>query len=671
MQVGKPAALPRELAEFLVEFSIALSKHAMYPSGHPFLKPSVQGVIQRLERLFLDRSAVAVGVARSQLVIEGMATDPKNPVLKELASRLHRHHLGAMTFRAGVTWEELGDLLSALSADPERGGEPLGLGPAGRLRSWEHIRLYPLSYDRLQLIQDQGDLETQTELEGNARPAQLWIGLAQAALASEGRLPVGDQEKPPDPSQVARAIQERPREKAYDQVIVGYLLQIAEELKRGGGKEAARLRSRVSELVRKLNLETLARLLQMGGDRGQRLHFVLDASQVLAAEAVIDLIAAAAAAEEETISHSMLRLLRKLGQQAVAADQKRRALADRSLREQVAALVRNWTLRNPTPEAYGQALEHVAGQDLAYESAPSTGAHPPEPMRLLQMALELDVPAATVRRAVRALVNSGELSALTAMLEGSADAETTQALWDELSSVEVLRAVLSREPLDATQLDLLVSRMGIAAADPMLDALAASPSMQSRRLLLDRIVRLGPNVAPLVLKRLKDASWYVQRNMLAILCELNQHPGDFDARPFLHHPDARVRREALRYLLKDSSTRERAIHYALADPDERACRIGLAEATERGLPDSAVPLAASLAAGSASAELRLAAIKALATNRSPQAADALLAMLPAKRLGLLRRRLFKSAESKAVLEALTRYTDYPRVRETLAKLGQD
>src|SRR5437879_11155755 len=93
------ATLSRDLADFLIELSIALHKHAMYPEGHPSLAPAAAGVTRRAERLLQDRSTLSLGVARQQLVIEGVATDPKHPVLAELAGRLHRHHLGAMTDR--------------------------------------------------------------------------------------------------------------------------------------------------------------------------------------------------------------------------------------------------------------------------------------------------------------------------------------------------------------------------------------------------------------------------------------------------------------------------------------------------------------------------------------------------------------------------------------------
>ena len=79
------ATLSRDLADFLIELSIALHKHAMYPEGHPSLAPAAAGLTRRAALLLEDRATISLGVARNQLVIEGVATDPKHPVLRELA----------------------------------------------------------------------------------------------------------------------------------------------------------------------------------------------------------------------------------------------------------------------------------------------------------------------------------------------------------------------------------------------------------------------------------------------------------------------------------------------------------------------------------------------------------------------------------------------------------
>src|SRR5206468_12587540 len=197
------------------------------------------------------------------------------------------------------------------------------------------------------------------------RATQLWIGLARAALVSDTSDPAVKRTKEDDnaalePATVARAIDEHQREEAYDQVIVGYLLQIGEELKTAEGPEAAGLQRRVSRLVGSLKESTLERLLEMGGDKAQRRRFLLDASQGITVEAVIDLVKAASAAEGQTVSHSMLRMLSKLGHHPSSGAP--RGQTDPTLRDVMKRLVDDWTLDDPNPEAYRQALTSLSSR---------------------------------------------------------------------------------------------------------------------------------------------------------------------------------------------------------------------------------------------------------------------------------------------------------------------
>src|SRR2546428_9374973 len=168
---SEKSALSRELADFLIELSIALHKHAMYPEGHPSLAPAAGGVTRRAERLFEDRTTLALGVARQQLVIEGVATDAKNPLLAELAGRLHRHHLGAVTFHRGLRVTEVADILKTLAIEADRTGEPLGLGPPEQLRAWDYVRLHAVTYERLGLLQEDDPVPSTEGLRGS----QLWV----------------------------------------------------------------------------------------------------------------------------------------------------------------------------------------------------------------------------------------------------------------------------------------------------------------------------------------------------------------------------------------------------------------------------------------------------------------------------------------------------------------
>src|SRR5512133_3183795 len=64
------SALSRELADFLVEFSIVLHNRSMYPPGHPHLQDSADRFVRRMSLLLKTRETVSLGVARHRLVIE-------------------------------------------------------------------------------------------------------------------------------------------------------------------------------------------------------------------------------------------------------------------------------------------------------------------------------------------------------------------------------------------------------------------------------------------------------------------------------------------------------------------------------------------------------------------------------------------------------------------------
>src|SRR5713101_7797457 len=447
MTAPEKAVLSRELADFLIELSIALHKHAMYPEGHPSLAPAAAGVTRRAEHLFEERATLALGVARQQLVIEGVATDPKNPLLSELAGRLHRHHLGAVTFHRGLRVNEVVDVLKTLAVEADRTGQPLGLGAPEQLRAREHIRLHPVTYERLELLQedDQAALDDKGAKERGLRGAQLWVGLARAALSADA---MASEDGPPpatEPSVIAKAIDERQNNAAYDQVIVGYLLQIADELKHTGGAEAAALRRRTSKLVGALQPGTLRRLIEMGGDNAQRTKFAIDATHGLAVDAVLDIVRAMADASHKTVSDPLLRMLSKLAQHAEQGPAEARPQADEALREQVRDLLQGWTLADPNPDAYGTALHRMA--TAAPSRVPRTDyANGAEPVRILQTAMETGVLGFGAWRAVERLVEDNRIGMLVDVLDASPD--IARPLWDRVTAPGDVRQLTAGDPPD-------------------------------------------------------------------------------------------------------------------------------------------------------------------------------------------------------------------------------
>ena len=619
----RAVALSQELSEFLIELSIALHRHGMYPQGHPSLLPAELSVISRLNSLVVQRGSLSLGVARRQLIIEGVATDPKHPVLQELAGRLHRHHIGAVRFESGADVGELGDFLRLLAVEADLSGEPLGLGDPGRLESWPHIKAYPLTYGRLEMVEETGEEgEDGSGGEGGARAARLWLGLARAALAA----PADQQIVNEEPAAVAEAINRHERAEAYDQVIVGYMLQIAEELKTEGGASAVALRKRISSVIGNLTPETLERLVQMSGDLTQRRKFVADASRVFAVDAVVDVMAAAANATGQTISHSMLRMLNKLAAHADRGVGPTRAQADSELREQVRALVSGWELQDPNPDAYTRALHEMSR--AAPDAAPSRGrtSNAPEPERLILMALEMgafgDVVAESAQ-AIRREHGIGHLAELLGRVE--ADNRAVDEIWKLVTTVPVLEEELERHDFDAARVKPLVDRLGDDAVEPLLGALAEAESRSVRRGLMELLRGLGSRIVEPIGEWLaRDERWYVQRNLLSLLAEAGQAPAKIDAQRYLSHSDERVRREAYRLLLLVPSERDRAVCAALVDADARNLRQGVTAAREK-MPAAAVALVVQrLNDETLPSDLRVALIRSLEGTRSPLAMEALL-----------------------------------------------
>jgi hypothetical protein len=659
------AALSRELADFLIELSIGLHKHAMYPEGHPSLAPAAERVAQRLTPLVADRGSLSLGVARDQLVIEGVATDSKNPVLADLAGRLHRHHLGAVTFRRGCDAAQIRDCLATIAVEADRTGQPLGLGPSAQLTAWSDITLYSLTYDALELVggpeREQGEEE---EADARTRADQLWVGLARAALASDTEDDPESEPTSTDPGIVARAIDQHAGGTAYDQVIVGYLLKIAEELRTSKGGEAAALKKRVSKLVSSLDDRTKGRLLDMGGDRMQRQRFMLNASEGMTLDAVVDLVKAWAGAEQQDISHSLVRMLEKLSRHAEESDGERRQVADASLREQVRDLVQGWGLADPNPGAYSQSLEAMSRHRSEF-AAPKKDRFLPEPQRFLEMALEVDTPGERVFRAIDQLVEQGRLSWVIQRLEEAEAPRVVPAVWDYIGGGTKLREMLTAQNLNSETLDAVVERMGIACAEPMLDVLAETESTQSRRMLVDRLARFGGELGPRVVAWLDDPRWYVQRNMLSVLAELPQLPPDFNGAKFLQHADPRVRRQAVRVGLRSPTLRDRAVCSAISDSDERIVRMGLSAALE-SCPETAVALIVQKAVAADSEAQRLMAIQVLGSSGRPAALNALLSIAKPRRRSLLGLKPRSwSKESIAAVRALRSFGSDQRATRVL------
>ena len=656
-------SLSRELADFLVEFSIVLHKRSMYPAGHPHLRESADRFARRLNVLLDNRDSVTLGVARNRLVIETVTTDPKNALLRDLAQRLHRHRVAAVHLTRGATGEEIEDVLAALSADPQRGEGPVGLRLT-RVGPWSHIQLRPAGYDRLTL-QDPGSAEGPlADRPADGRDA--WVELARLALSSEIAA------SPPteaDPLVVAQAIGRKSGEVAYDRVVLGYLSRVAEEMSGRKGMVDDQLSSRLSGLIDALDPETLRRLLETGADRAERRRFVLNASQILAADAVMGVLEAAAKASHHSISHNLLNLLHKLAHHAQAGPAEIRAEAEGALRHNVARLIGDWELEDPNPHQYTAVLEGMV------RSAPDESAEGSqsgcEPEIVLKMALELDTVGPTVYAAAETLMNRRELVRLAGLLEAAPQTATTQALWRYVARPERLDAELAVFPPDPDAVAILVARLGLQAVNSLLDHLGRTDDRSTRASLMKQLLALGPKVGEVAAARLPGAPWYLQRNILVLIGRLGSWPAGFSPLSYAVHADPRIRREGIKLLLESPAHILEGVSLGLRDDDDGIALLAL-RAPMESCPVEAVPVVEQVAMSPKRPhEVRVAALRILARAGTPGALKALLAHARHRRRWFGRRLAPKSPELLAALTGLAGYwrTD-PQAAELLAQAAR-
>ena len=640
---------PDALIRFLTRFSIALHKHATYPPGHPTLVSADSAVAQALDGLFQDRTSLQLGVARRELIIDGQPIESSNAIVSELAERLHRREIGGLELRRGITPDELADLLQEMSADPQVFRQRLH-GEGEPLPAWPHVQVAPHAFRRLALASEQ---DVQGDDDSGAE--RLWASLAAAALDRA----VGDGGGSVEPTAIAARINTLVKDETSGRKVAEMLVRLGRHARGAGHAERVAVEGKVRSLVSGLSKEALSWLFQ-GQSPDERRALLGDAVDALPVDTVVELLEAAASSGSQNISHYMLRLLKKLANQA-STEGETGFQGDVALRDAAHEMIDNWTLEDPNPAQHTRLLEEVSRFEHSKleGQAPLTG----EGLRLMQIALETDASGDHVLEAAELMLESRQLGELLDLLGGAVDApNTVGAVRRHLMSPEILRRVLLEEPIDVEGSQRLLGEVGPDGAGGLLDALTISEAQATRRLIVERLAAMGAAIGPLLAERMPRAPWYVQRNLLALLARLKELPPGFTARPWAEHPEVTVRFQALSVMARQANEREEAVHLALGDTDPRVIRFGLDAAAGAGLPRSALTRLMLLLNNPARpVELRARGIRLLGQVHNQATRDWLIDRVLTKRTLFRGPRLMpRSPEMIASLAVLARkWREYP------------
>lgn len=560
----KVEQLPPEVQELLQELALAVHKRGIYPASHPMLHGSMDALTRCFQSVLSNRSQLSLGVSRHRLVVDGVATDENNALLADFAERLYEHELGVVTFLANVQRTTIDEFIGAVSASPARGAEPLGAGGRSQLARWNDLVLTGVAFDRLELMGDER-AESEREQPKARRPAELWLGLARAALAGgslDGALE--------DPKQLAESIERQVNREGYDAAILGLLRQIIGELDDGETRDAL-LQQRVSDLVQNLDDATLSKLLHMGGDAKAGAAFLERACESLTAAAVVRLTRVAVSDVGVPIAGAMLRLLTKLARDADSRRITSRSV-DRALRTVIRKMLADWNLVDPNPEAYTVVLDGLATNGI--EPQADLGRDVCEAERILQIGVATDSIGPSVEAALARLIASNGVAAAVDCLIACDPSPLRDSLVDRLINESTFREELSLDRPAVPVLQHAVDRLGARAVGALAQELERRGDGDAVWI-ADLLTRIGEDGIPAMGETLSTLAPRALRHMIVVFDRCDAWPVTSDPLEYARHSDPTVRRETFRYVLKRDATRDRGILAGLRDPDVRIFNLAL------------------------------------------------------------------------------------------------
>jgi hypothetical protein len=287
------------------------------------------------------------------------------------------------------------------------------------------------------------------------------------------------------------------------------------------------------------------------------------------------------------------------------------------------------------------------------------------------MGLEIEILGEPVWRSLDQMTARPDLNPLLDLLDAAPDGWMKTALWTHVATPERLEEQLEGYPVNARVVERFVARMGLAAAEPLIAAFGRV-SEAAVGPLVELLASIGPEVGPLLMARLGVSRWPIVRQLLATINRLERWPEGFDAREYARSPDASVRREAVRLLIKQPAYREQAITTALADPDERNVRLALGAVMQGCTAAQAAVLMSRANDETLSPDLRALGIRALAGHRSMETLNWLLNRVAGSKVLMFRRTLAsKSPEMLAALAGLAaHWSSELAVKEVLAQASK-
>jgi hypothetical protein len=657
-----------QVAEFVRALALGWKNLAAYPPGHPVLAGALAQLHQRLEELRGPAGDVVFGIAADGLIAGGdkVAT----PQAQKFANALYTRGVAVLRFDSSTTPSDLETFLRLLGVGAKEADKPIFEQlPASGVTS---ISLQAVDYSAVE-VTDSLDAPREARREGDE---SLWDSIVRALaegdrIGSKGPLQsvrsidqlsallshyidVGEEAAPFDADATFGVQTVRVPETSI--LLAGRVGKAVEEyLARSTGLHRQFVLGQITQLLRTLPetlraavIRAVLRVVATDESTGALLR---DFTTPLTRDEIIEGLRRLGTA----VSSHAVSLLRSLMEVAPAAS--RPAVTgkvtielselfgeedvDRFNPEDHAALLDDLAIEIPTipkgidanPARLGDRVTTIADEMVNRQVAHTV-------LDLLERHGDQQDAALLLTRAERCFNNfvagaqfsdAIDVVRRLRMLELSTKAEdlrkAVNAILMNMAAPEAIQHLVtglqSAQKENAALVQGLIDALGTSAAQNLLVALAEENNRSRRRRLFDFVCSLGPTVVPVATSFLSDSRWYVVRNMIVVLRTVGDRSSLQQIRRSAHHPDLRVRLEAIKTLLAfDSSVPSSLLDEAINHPDPKLAETAMTLVASYGIKEAVGPLLKILDGRDvigAKRVLRIRAIKALGELAEPAA----------------------------------------------------
>ena len=240
------------LSYAIIELNISRRNVAIYPKEHPSVERSLNNAFKFLIQLFELRPEITLAVAKDILIIDNYHLDKKNTVYREFALSLNKMNIAYVTFKTGITKDELYRFHSFLTEKTE----DLAVVNFNKILNKYnliHIGIGTVDYSKFSIEDRKPDHQTDK--------VPLWerfvYGLLEGKLQSEK---ASDEIRNIPPEILAGILNKASdsvlKEEAYDKVIATYLRRSSENT--FSGRDIKRLLELVNRLEPDLKKQFLS-----------------------------------------------------------------------------------------------------------------------------------------------------------------------------------------------------------------------------------------------------------------------------------------------------------------------------------------------------------------------------------------------------------------------------